>query len=64
MALQHGNSLRSIIMHLEGISKDDITGLELETGVPLVYTLDTEGKVLTKKILTHKHEEKTSGEKE
>jgi 2,3-bisphosphoglycerate-dependent phosphoglycerate mutase len=50
-------------MHLEGISKDDITGLELETGVPLVYTLDKEGKVLTKKVLTHQTEEK-SGEKE
>jgi 2,3-bisphosphoglycerate-dependent phosphoglycerate mutase len=36
----HGNSLRALIKHLEGISDSDITSLEIPTGVPLVYELD------------------------
>jgi 2,3-bisphosphoglycerate-dependent phosphoglycerate mutase len=36
----HGNSLRALIKHLEGISDADIPGLELPTGVPMVYDLD------------------------
>lgn len=36
----HGNSLRGLIKHLDGISDDAITELEIPTGVPLVYTLD------------------------
>jgi 2,3-bisphosphoglycerate-dependent phosphoglycerate mutase len=36
----HGNSLRAMVKDLEGISDADITGLEIATGVPLVYTLD------------------------
>lgn len=41
----HGNSLRSIIMKLEGLSPDAIVKRELATGVPVVYRLDDEGKV-------------------
>jgi 2,3-bisphosphoglycerate-dependent phosphoglycerate mutase len=33
----HGNSLRSIIMHIEDISKEDIVKLEIQTGVPRTY---------------------------
>jgi 2,3-bisphosphoglycerate-dependent phosphoglycerate mutase len=36
----HGNSLRALIKHLEGISDAEITGLEIPTGVPRVYELD------------------------
>jgi 2,3-bisphosphoglycerate-dependent phosphoglycerate mutase len=36
----HGNSLRALVKHLEGISDADITGLEIPTGVPIVYDLD------------------------
>ena len=35
----HGNSLRSIIMHLEGLSKEEVLGLEVPTGVPMIYQL-------------------------
>ena len=35
----HGNSLRSIIMHLEGLSKEDVLELEVPTGVPMIYEL-------------------------
>ncbi len=37
----HGNSLRSIVMHIEKISPDDITSLEIPTGVPMHYTFDS-----------------------
>jgi len=33
----HGNSLRALVKHLSGISDDDITGLEIPTGQPIVY---------------------------
>jgi 2,3-bisphosphoglycerate-dependent phosphoglycerate mutase len=38
----HGNSLRALIKHLDGISDDDIAELNLPTGVPLRYELDDE----------------------
>ncbi|MGZ5399936.1 MAG: phosphoglyceromutase [Nocardioides sp.] len=36
----HGNSLRGIVKHLDGISDEDIPGLNIPTGMPLVYRLD------------------------
>ena len=36
----HGNSLRSIVMHIEGISPEDITSLEIPTSIPLHYEFD------------------------
>ena len=38
----HGNSLRALVKHLSGISDADITGLEIPTGQPIVYDLDTQ----------------------
>jgi 2,3-bisphosphoglycerate-dependent phosphoglycerate mutase len=38
----HGNSLRSIIMYLDGLSKDQIIDLELATGVPIIYDYSNE----------------------
>ena len=38
----HGNSLRGIVKHLDGISDEDISGLNIPTGMPLVYRLDTD----------------------
>ncbi|MXO91310.1 2,3-diphosphoglycerate-dependent phosphoglycerate mutase [Pontixanthobacter aquaemixtae] len=37
----HGNSLRALVKHLSGISDDDITGLEIPTGQPIIYEFDT-----------------------
>jgi 2,3-bisphosphoglycerate-dependent phosphoglycerate mutase len=37
LVVAHGNSLRSIIMHLEGLSKEEVVKLELATGVPVIY---------------------------
>jgi 2,3-bisphosphoglycerate-dependent phosphoglycerate mutase len=36
----HGNSLRALVKYLDGISDDAITGLNIPTGMPLVYELD------------------------
>lgn len=38
----HGNSLRALVKHLDDISDDDIAGLNIPTGIPLVYDLDAE----------------------
>jgi 2,3-bisphosphoglycerate-dependent phosphoglycerate mutase len=36
----HGNSLRALVKHLDGISDEDIAALNIPTGMPLVYRLD------------------------
>lgn len=43
----HGNSLRAIIKGLEGISDEDIPRLELPTGVPILYELNEDMKVVS-----------------
>ena len=43
----HGNSLRALVKHLDGISDDEITGLNIPTGIPLVYELDANFKPIT-----------------
>ncbi len=40
----HGNSLRALVKHLDGISDDDIAELNIPTGIPLVYRLDANFK--------------------
>lgn len=42
----HGNSLRGLVKHLDGISDEDIAGLNIPTGIPLLYALDQELKPL------------------
>jgi len=48
----HGNSLRALRKHLDGISDADIVELEIPTGVPLVYELDDHLRTLTRTELT------------
>ncbi|MFC0284577.1 2,3-bisphosphoglycerate-dependent phosphoglycerate mutase [Camelimonas abortus] len=48
----HGNSLRALIMVLDGLTPETITGLELATGVPLVYRLNADTTVASKEILS------------
>jgi 2,3-bisphosphoglycerate-dependent phosphoglycerate mutase len=40
----HGNTLRALVKHLDGISSESITGLNIPTGVPLIYELDDDLK--------------------
>ena len=44
----HGNSLRGIVKHLDQISDEDIVGLNIPTGMPLVYRLDEELRPLVR----------------
>ena len=47
----HGNSLRALIKHLDGISDADIVDVNIPTGVPLVYEFDGSLKVLGRRYL-------------
>jgi 2,3-bisphosphoglycerate-dependent phosphoglycerate mutase len=47
----HGNSLRALIMVLEGLSGEEILKRELETGVPIVYHLNSDGTVNSREVL-------------
>ena len=44
----HGNSLRSLVKQFEGLSDEEIIGVNIPTGVPLVYTFDQDMNVLNK----------------
>jgi 2,3-bisphosphoglycerate-dependent phosphoglycerate mutase len=47
----HGNSLRSLIMAIEGLSPEEILKRELETGVPVVYRLGADSRPISVEIL-------------
>jgi 2,3-bisphosphoglycerate-dependent phosphoglycerate mutase len=47
----HGNSLRSIVMQLDGLTKEQVLELNIPTGVPIVYDMDGELRVCSKRIL-------------
>lgn len=47
----HGNSLRALMMHLEHLTPEAIMGINLPTGIPLVYTLDQTGAVTHREYL-------------
>ena len=47
----HGNSLRSIVMHLDNLTKEQVLELNIPTGAPLLYIFDGNGTILEKKYL-------------
>ena len=47
----HGNSLRSIVMYLDKLTKEQVLELNLATGVPIIYQFDSHLKILSKKEL-------------
>jgi 2,3-bisphosphoglycerate-dependent phosphoglycerate mutase len=47
----HGNSLRALVMVLDKLSQEQVLALNLATGVPLVYRLNTDGSVIEKREL-------------
>ena len=49
----HGNSLRAMVMVLDRMSRETIPGLNLDTGVPMVYHLNADTTVASKEILKH-----------
>lgn len=51
LIVAHGNSLRALIMYLERLSGEQIVKVEIPTGVPIVYELDDNLKIISKKEL-------------
>ncbi|NTS32797.1 2,3-bisphosphoglycerate-dependent phosphoglycerate mutase [Phyllobacterium sp. BT25] len=47
----HGNSLRALIMALDGLTGEEIVSQELATGVPIVYKLNADSTVASKEVL-------------
>lgn len=52
----HGNSLRALVKHLDGVSDEDIVGLNIPTGMPLVYELDDQLRPLGHRYLASEEE--------
>jgi len=50
LVVAHGNSLRSIVMELDTLSKEEVLHLNLATGAPIVYEIDRAGKILKKTV--------------
>jgi len=51
LIVAHGNSLRALVKHLDGVSEEDIVGLNIPTGIPLVYELDDEMQPISSRYL-------------
>ncbi len=47
LIVAHGNSLRALVKHLDGIGDDEIAGLNIPTGIPLQFDLDDDLRPLT-----------------
>ncbi len=51
LVVAHGNSLRALVKHLDGLSDEQIVKVEIPTGVPILYELDGSLKTVLKKEL-------------
>lgn len=51
LIVAHGNSLRALVKHLDGISNEDIVGLNIPTGIPRLYQLDDDLRPVTNRYL-------------
>jgi 2,3-bisphosphoglycerate-dependent phosphoglycerate mutase len=49
LVVAHGNSNRSLVMRLDKLSGETVVGLELATGVPLIYEIGADGQVVSKR---------------
>ena len=47
----HGNSLRALAMHLEGLTKEQVLALEIPTGEPILYDIGSDGRLRSKRVL-------------
>ena len=47
----HGNSLRSLVMHLDNLTKEQVLELNIPTGVPLVYEFDADAKPVSHRYI-------------
>ena len=51
LVVAHGNSLRSIVMELDQLTREQVLELNIPTGIPLVYRFDDAGQIIDKKYL-------------
>ena len=51
LVVAHGNSLRALIMHIENLTGEQIVKVEIPTGIPILYVLDAELKIVSKREL-------------
>ena len=51
LIVAHGNSLRALVKQFDKLSDDEIVGVNIPTGVPLVYTFDQDFNVLDKRYV-------------
>jgi 2,3-bisphosphoglycerate-dependent phosphoglycerate mutase len=51
IVVAHGNSLRALVKHLDGLSEEEVVGLNIPTGIPLVYDLDENLEPVGKRYL-------------
>jgi 2,3-bisphosphoglycerate-dependent phosphoglycerate mutase len=56
----HGNSLRALMQHLENMTPDEIMGVNMPTGIPMVYELDENLKVLKREFIGDPEEVKAA----
>ncbi|MEE8126076.1 MAG: 2,3-bisphosphoglycerate-dependent phosphoglycerate mutase [Nitrospirales bacterium] len=49
LVVAHGNSLRALIMHLEHLSKEEVLELNIPTGVPIFYEMNSTGTVISRR---------------
>jgi 2,3-bisphosphoglycerate-dependent phosphoglycerate mutase len=52
LIVAHGNSLRALIMYLEGLTGEEIVARELATGVPIIYRRRGDGRMADRRDLT------------
>jgi 2,3-bisphosphoglycerate-dependent phosphoglycerate mutase len=51
LVVAHGNSLRALVMHLDGLTREQVLSLEIPTGAPLLYEFGPSGTVVGKRYL-------------
>ncbi|OPB32134.1 2,3-bisphosphoglycerate-dependent phosphoglycerate mutase [Bartonella sp. AR 15-3] len=51
LVVAHGNSLRALIMALEGLNNEEIMSQELETGIPIIYEFNTDSTIKSKEVI-------------
>lgn len=51
LVVAHGNSLRGLVMKLDKLSPEEVVKLEIHTGIPILYQVSTQGKILKKDLL-------------
>lgn len=62
LIVAHGNSLRALVKYLDNISDEDITELNIPTGIPLAYQLDNQLNVISRRYLADEEAVKAAAE--